>query len=455
MKLAIIGGGSAYIPHLMHNLMLVHERLPFTDITLMDTNTERLNIMADYCERLVKRVGVKTKINRTTDLRAAIEGSKIVVSTIRPGGNELRAIDEKIAIKNGVVGQETTGPAGFAFALRCIRPSIEIGKTIEEVAPDAFLISATNPAGIITEAISRYTKAKVFGMCHGGITLDNKVARHFLKIDDPKRVKVIYAGINHLGVVLKVLRDGVEVPREEMVERIAEFFANQPLHDRIDPEFVRLWKWPYFVGLYWHYWYHTDRIFELERKREKTRGEEVVATQKELFEAIQHASHWDDLPLKMRARGSTELERKEMAESALAGYVRGMIATMDGLINDTREILALNVPNQGAIDDLDDEASIEVSGVLTRSGFMPFRIGKLPLEIRGLIVAVKTYETLTIKAAVEGSYEYALKALMAHPLVRQYELAKKLLDEYLIADKEYLPQFKSVIEKIEANKSLE
>lgn len=442
MKFAIVGGGSAYVPHLMHNLIARADRLYFDEIVLIDANETRLNIMADYCRRLTDGAGINTKIGRTTDLGAGVAGAKIVLSTIRPGGNELRALDERVAIENKVFGQETNGPAGFAFALRTVLPSIEIGKAVEEFAPDAYLLSTTNPAGIMTQAISTHTKAKVIGLCHGGISLEDHIAKNILDLEDSSRVKILYAGLNHLGVVYKVFVNGKEVPEEIMAGKLAEYNEKQPDSDRLEPEFIKLWKWPYFVGLYWHYWFHTDRMFRLHKNQEKVRGEEVKDLEAPLFEALQTANCWDDLPMSIRARGSTEVERKEMAQHAMAGYIRGVLAAMDGLINDTGEILALNVLNKGAIDDIDDDASVELSGIITSNGFRPFRVGKLPLETRGMMLATKAYETLTVKAAVEGSYELALKALMSHPLVRQYELAKKLLDRYLIVDKEYLPQFK-------------
>ena len=449
MKLAIIGGGSTYTPHLTKNLLINREKLPFDTITLMDIDEKRLKIMTNFVKRMTEKHQVKDlRIEGTSDLEEAINDATIVLSTIRPGGNKLRAIDEKIAIKHGIIGQETTGPAGFAFALRAILPSIQIGKTIEKVAPKAWLINATNPAGIITEAIAKYTKAKVIGICHCGISLERKIAKHILSINDPQRVKIIYAGINHLGIILKVLLDGKEVPPEYMAKKLADFYAKQPLEDRLDPDFVLLWKWPFLVGLYWHYWFHTERMYKLQLKKRKVRGEEVEEIQEKLLKVLEKVSDWDEIPLELRARGSTELERKEMAEQALGGYIPGMIAVMNGLINNTKEILALNVQNNGSIEGIDDDAVVEVSGVITSSGFIPFRIGKLPLEIRGLIIAVKTYETLTVKAAVEGSYELALKALMANPLVRTYEKAKALLEDYLIADRKYLPQFEHVIKKL-------
>jgi len=450
MKLCIVGGASTYNIGLFKAMSRKKETLPVDTISLMDLDKERLTIMGNFLKRMVKHENVDWKLSTTTDLEEGVADSDFVLSSIRPGGNYLRGVDERISIKHGIIGQETTGPTGFAFALRTTLPSINIGKAVEKNAPKAWLVSATNPSGIMTEAILNYTKAKTLGICHCGIQMEHLLAREVFKITNPNRIKTIWAGINHLNFVLRILLDGEELPPDKVIPALLEFNANLPEYERIAPELIRTWRGPYFIpGPYWNYWFHKEKMLEHQLK-EKTRGEIVTDLQKRVFESLKDEKNeaWEDLPLEIRGRGSSAWEIKESGETAFGGYIPGLIGVIDSIYNNRNELFALNVLNNGIIEGLDDTASVEVSGILNRNGFHPFHVNKLPSRILALIQPVKAYETLTIKAAVEGDYDLAIMALMAHPMVVSYDKAKSLLDDFLKADKNYLPQFRNIMEKL-------
>ena len=450
MKLCIVGGGSTYNIGLFEAMSRKKEELPIETISLMDIDKERLTIMGNFLERMVRHKKFDWELSTTTDLEEGVVDSDFVISSIRPGGNYLRGVDEKISVKHGIIGQETTGPTGFAFALRTIVPSINIGKAVEKSAPEAWLISATNPAGIMTEAILNHTRAKALGICHCGIQMEHLLAQKVFRVKDPNRVKIIWAGINHLGFVLEILMDGRELPPDEIIPAFLEFNSKLPEYERIAPELIRAWRGPYFIpGPYWNYWFHQEKLLEHQRQEKTTRGDTVTGQQKNLFECLKDEKYrtWGDLPLEIRGRGSSKWEREESAETAFGGYIPGLIGVMDSIYNNKNELFALNVLNNGVIKALYDNASVEVSGILNKSGFHPFHIGELPPRILALIQPVKAYETLTIKAAVEGNYDLAIRALMAHPMVVSYDKAKALLNDFLKADKDYLPQFESAIEK--------
>ncbi len=208
VKIALIGGGSAYTPELVDGLIRCYDQLPVAELALMDIDAERLSILAGLSQRMFAQAGRPVRVTATDDRRRAIDGATFVCTLIRVGGMDARVQDERIPLKYGVIGQETTGPGGFAKALRTIPPLLAVARDVVELAPAAWIINYTNPSGIITEAITTYTEARVLGLCSGpwGWT------RAVLQAMDvsPARAAVEYAGLNHLGWITRVTVDGQE-----------------------------------------------------------------------------------------------------------------------------------------------------------------------------------------------------------------------------------------------------
>jgi len=414
MKLVINGGGSSYTPELVDGLLQHTETFPVSEICLTDINSSRLEILCGFTQRMIARSGKSIRVTGTTILPEALEGAAFVNSLIRVGGMDARILDEKIPLKYGLVGQETTGPGGMMKALRTIPPMLEIAHKMEAVCPDAWLINYTNPSGIIAEALGKHSQVKYVGLCSGPMGWSQQILQ--LMNVASERANIDWVGLNHLGFAIRVWVDGKDAT-EQAVEAAAE-------HWSVDPEWLRaLGAIP---ASYLRYYYHPDRVVEeYSRPGHQTRGEVVKGIETELLR--QYADPLlDEKPDLLKNRGG-------------GGYSDVAIAAMEAIYHNRGDRQVVQVLNQGAVDDIPADAAMELPCIVDRLGPHPIRMGGLPLPIRGLIQAVKAYESLAVQAAVEGSRRVAMQALMAHPLVPSWDKAKPLLNDLMEANKPWLP----------------
>jgi len=399
---------------LVDGLLQHTETFPVSEICLTDINSSRLEILCGFTQRMIARSGKSIRVTGTTILPEALEGAAFVNSLIRVGGMDARILDEKIPLKYGLVGQETTGPGGMMKALRTIPPMLEIAHKMEAVCPDAWLINYTNPSGIIAEALGKHSQVKYVGLCSGPMGWSQQILQ--LMNVASERANIDWVGLNHLGFAIRVWVDGKDAT-EQAVEAAAE-------HWSVDPEWLRaLGAIP---ASYLRYYYHPDRVVEeYSRPGHQTRGEVVKGIETELLR--QYADPLlDEKPDLLKNRGG-------------GGYSDVAIAAMEAIYHNRGDRQVVQVLNQGAVDDIPADAAMELPCIVDRLGPHPIRMGGLPLPIRGLIQAVKAYESLAVQAAVEGSRRVAMQALMAHPLVPSWDKAKPLLNDLMEANKPWLP----------------
>ncbi|MDB5053845.1 MAG: putative 6-phospho-beta-glucosidase, partial [Bacilli bacterium] len=168
LKIVVIGGGSSYTPELIEGLILNHNHLPVTEVWLVDipAGRHKLDIVGELARRMLVKSGLPIALHITTNRREALEGASFVSTQMRIGLLQARIWDETIPLKYGVIGQETTGPGGMMKALRTIPALLDICKDMEELCPDAWMLNFTNPAGMVTEAINKYSKIKAIGLCN-------------------------------------------------------------------------------------------------------------------------------------------------------------------------------------------------------------------------------------------------------------------------------------------------
>jgi 6-phospho-beta-glucosidase len=423
LKVGVIGGGSSYTPELIEGFIKRRNELPVSHIVLMDIDEERLDIVGGLARRMVERAGVETEIVLTTERKAALEGVNFVVTQIRVGRLEGRARDEKIPLEFGLIGQETTGPGGFAMALRTIPVMLDLAREMETLSPDGWLINFTNPSGLITEALNRHSQVQAIGLCNGPITMRHRIASA-LGVDG-ERIWLDYFGLNHLSWIRRVFLGGRDITADLLAE-IAETPGETPLLDS-DFDKTLIAALGMIPSGYLRYFYHTDRVLRQMQEAEKTRAEVVMEIDRELME-LYKSPDLREKPKVLEQRGG-------------AWYSDVAVALISAIANDKNEVHIVNVPNRGALKGLPDEAVVEVPALVNRSGAHPLVIGEMPLSVRGLVQAVKVYEELTVEAAVTGSRQAALLALVAHPLVPTADVAEKLLERILEANRAYLPQF--------------
>lgn len=430
LKVAVIGGGSSYTPELMEGFIKRYSELPVKDIYLMDVEQgrEKLGIVGGLARRMVERTGLDINIHMTLDSREAVAGADFVITQFRVGGLDARIRDEKIPLRYGVIGQETTGPGGFAKALRTIPAILDVCRDMEELSPHAWLINFTNPSGIITETVLKHTGVKILGLCNVPVNMVSYVAKAFGV--EMERVYIQFAGLNHLVWGMKIFLDGEDVTKDLLHKLSCE--GNLTMRNIPDLQ----WDKDLIKSLgmlpcpYHRYYYMADRMLE-EEKREAahagTRGEVVKKVEQELFETYRDPA-LNIKPPQLEKRGG-----------ALYSYAACNL--ISSIVNDRRDIQVVNVKNRGAILDLPDDAVVETNCVIDKNGPHPLSVGHVPARIRGLIQVVKAYEELTIEAGVNGDYSSALQALTIHPLVPSLSVAKKILDDILEENREFLPQF--------------
>lgn len=426
MKFAIVGAGSSYTPELIEEMAVRRDSLPVKELVLYDINEQRLGIMEGFCRRFADKLGMKDlKIRSTTVMEDALEGAAFVDTQIRVGGNTQRVKDEKIPLRYGLVGQETTGAGGMMKAFRTIPVMLEVARCMEKVSPDGWLINYTNPTGLVTEAVTRYTKANIAGFCSGGI-FPKMWAKQALGIGytgkDYNRVQYDYIGLNHMNFISNITIDGRPATQEEFMA-----MAQANGHD-VDPELSRLLG--VLTSPYLQYFYHTSARVNKLKNQPQTRGEYVQDLEKEVFAAYADQNNADK-PAALAKRGG-------------GGYSEVAMDFVNAVYNNDDTEQVVNVPNNGAIPFLPDSAVVEINCLVNRRGMSPIHksADKIPPMCWGLIAAVKNYEQLAVEAAMEGSITKMKWALLAHPLVREYELVEKLVPELLEANKEFLPQFK-------------
>lgn len=416
LTLTVIGGGSTYTPELVEGIIKNNETFPVRDLRLMDIDEKKLNIVGNLVKRMIDKAKVPISLTLTTGRRNALEGADFVVTQIRVGGIKARIRDERIPLEFGLIGQETTGAGGFANALRTIPVMLSIARDIEKFTNNAWLINFTNPSGIVTEALLKYSNVKVIGLCNVPINFLYRFAN--ILGADVNDLLLDYVGLNHLSWVRKVYLRGQDVTLE-VLEKIKEGLPDK------EKEVIDILSM--IPNSYLRYYYFKDEVLESLKSAEKTRGEIVLEVEKELLKKYQD-ENLDEKPLELSQRGG-------------AHYSDAAVELMKSIYLDKKDIQIVNVMNNGSIEDLPDDAVVEVSCVISSNGAIPLATGRLEPSIRGLVQTVKYYEQLTIESAVEGDIVKAKQALLVHPLVGAKGVSEGLLEKILEKNKGLLPQF--------------
>lgn len=456
MKLTFIGGAGVRIPIFVEACIRRGARLGLDELCLMDTDGEKLALIGAICRRVVERAGSPFTVTLTTDPRRALADAAYVVTTIRAGLDGGRVSDERIALALGVLGQETTGPAGFGMALRNVPAILGYAGMLDEVSPGAWLFNFTNPAGLVVQALRHAGFERTVGICDSANTVHRGVAE-WLGVPLSALAPEVF-GLNHLSWTRAVRQDGVD--------RLAGLLA--------DPAFIatthlRMYEQDLLgqVGMapneYLYYFYYAERALAEILGEERTRGEEVLSINRAMLARLRGIDASADPDAAVRAYRAAMARREatymhyafadapsmEAADAMQAtdgvpeppahgeGYAGVALDLMEALGRGTAIRTAVNVPNNGAITGMAADDVVEVSCVVDGSGVRPVGIGAIPESELLLMRSVKRYERLTVEAIARRSRKLATAALMAHPLVLSYSRARALADAYLAANREF------------------
>lgn len=429
MKIVVVGGGSTYTPELIDGFARLRETLPLTEIVLVDPDVGRRQLLSGVARRMLAKQGHPARVTETDDVSAAAEGAAAVLLQLRVGGQQTRHRDESWPLECDCIGQETTGAGGLAKAVRTVPVVLDIAERVRAVNPDAWIVDFTNPVGIVTRALlSRGHRA--IGLCNVAIGLQ----RYFAGLlgVQPERIALDHLGLNHLtwerGV--RLLDVGESATPTDVVPRpgtdllpslLAE--SGDALATRMRQPVELLRRLEAVPSYYLRYFYQHDIVVE-EQKHSPTRAEQVAEMEATLLDMYADPAV-DEKPALLSNRGGEF-------------YSEAAVQLVASLVSDRGDVQVVNTLNRGTLPFLPDDFVIETPAVITSDGAHP--LAQKPVEPRfaGLIGHVAAYEQLALEAAVHGGRDRIADALLAHPLVGQWDLAEKLADRLIAENAEFL-----------------
>ncbi|PZG50488.1 6-phospho-beta-glucosidase [Spongiactinospora gelatinilytica] len=409
MKIAVVGGGSTYTPELVDGLAA----LPVTELTLTDPAADRLAVVGALAARMFAKAGHPGTVRWTTDLSDAVEGASAVLLQLRVGGQRARLADETWPLECGCVGQETTGAGGLAKALRTVPQVLRIAERVRELAPGAWIVDFTNPVGIVTRALLDAGHRTV-GLCNVAIGFQRLFAR--LLGVAPAELTLDHVGLNHLTWERAAWVNGAD--------RLPELLGGHPEEITEETELpADLVRGLGMVPSYYLRYYYTHDEVVAEQRSGPKRAEQVLDLERRLLAMYPDLS---EKPALLEQRGG-------------AHYSTAAVDLLTSLLDDRGDTQVVNLRNGGTLPFLPDSAVIEVPARITAAGPVPLPVRPVEPLLSGLIAHVTGYEELALSAALHGGRARVEAALLAHPLVGRYDLARRLTDRLLAANREHLP----------------
>jgi 6-phospho-beta-glucosidase len=413
MKLAVIGGGSTYTPELADGLGRLAPQV--TELVLVDPDESRLAAVGAVSARIMRRHGHRAAVRWTSDASDGLDGAAAVLIQLRVGGQAARNRDETWPLDFCCVGQETTGAGGLAKALRTVPLVLRIAEVARQrAAPGAWLIDFTNPVGLVTRALLDAGHRAV-GLCNVAIGLQRYFAR--LLGLAPDSVALDHVGLNHLTWARAVRVNGTDRMPELLAAHRDEIAAHVGLPAAV------LDTCGGVPSYYLRYYYQHDGVVA-EQRRTETRAAAVAAIEAELLRQYAHPAV-DTKPGLLARRGG-------------AFYSEAAVALLASLLGVTGDVQVVNLRNAGTLDFLSDQAVIEVPAVIGAGGPVPAPAAPLAPLLRGLVAHMSAYEELALDAALRGGRARVLAALLAHPLIGQYDLAEPMADRLIAENKRFL-----------------
>jgi 6-phospho-beta-glucosidase len=441
-KIAFLGGGGIRTPLVAFGIDESAGNLDAEEFVLYDVDSERAQMTARLSREVIRREGGSLVVRVAKTPEEAIDSASFVLNSIRAGGANARAHDERASIDSGYPGQETTGPGGIAMGQRTIPVAIEQARFVERIAPQAWIINFTNPAGLITQAIIQNSKAKIVGICDTPTEMIHRITAA-LKAE-PDEVKCEYVGLNHLGWIRKISLRGEDVTGKVLSDdAILSQLYSAPLFDH---ELIRA------LGLipteYLFFYYSRTRALKNQCKQGSTRGEQIA----QMNEALAHRllklhgnnddagalqAYIDYLNLrsgsymKLEGEGVSAFDGEVTREDpfrAASGYHRIALQVMNALCSTDEHQVIVNTTNGHTVPEIDAADIIETTCNISNDRIAPIPIGTLPEAVRGLVLAVKAYERAAIDAALTGSNRDIRKAMLLYPAISEWEPSEVLLN---------------------------
>ncbi len=424
IKLAYLGGGSTRAAGTMASFISQAKHFEGSEVVLIDLNPERVELIRRLAQKMADAAGADITVTATTNRRAGLRDCDALLSSFRPGGFEARALDERIPVKHGVVGQETQGPGGFFMALRSIAVMQAVADEISDVCPKVKIFNYTNPVNIVAQALTTYTDIPTVSLCEGPWLFPAYIAEAAGL--DPSRVQTTMAGINHNCWSTEHTYDG-----QDLIPQLASALEARKDDPTLDPDALRLLRLSVAMqsvpAYYFKYYYFRDEILRRQQGEARTRAEVIMASSPRYWQHYAEQADADapQLDPNLSRGGIHELE---LAIDAMAAH-----------FNDIPTLLPVNLVNGGALPGFDDDVVVEVPTMVDGSGFTAQPQKRLPHAVAGLVQSLAEHQVLAAQAGWEGGVTDAVRALAAHPLVPSLTVAEELYAEMALAHAEHLP----------------
>lgn len=449
MKLAVIGGGGVRSMFLAKSLAGRAEELGIDTLMFMDNDETKLNIYGKMAKKTALYINDKLNFTLTLDAKEAVQDADYVITTIREGGDEMRVRDEKTALSFGVLGQETTGAAGFSFAIRSVNVLAEYCELIKKYAkPNCKVFNFTNPAGVVSQTLRDMGYDFTYGICDAPSGMLNSFAKLYGREEGSVKGEVY--GLNHLSYFKSITLDGKEI--------MPELIENDEAYEKTDMRYFEknlLRDRKCVLNEYLYYFYYREKALENILEAKKTRGEQILEINKNMtaelskididndFEtALKIFEKWYGIRENNYMASETGVKREESWKFDInakdSGGYAGVALKFIEIANSKKpDSMILCVPNNGAIKELEDSDVVEITCDITENGAVPHKFDCLDEQNLEIIRRVKIYERLASKAIREKSIQAAEEALTLHPLVNSYSIARLLVRNYLKINRDY------------------
>jgi len=441
MKITLVGAAGVRSPLLVHGLAGLSSKVRVDELAFWDTDSERVKITKRVAEAMGERSGLRARLTTYSDPERALEGADYVITSIRVGGIDARIKDETIALAHGLVGQETVGAGGFACAMRNLGVMLEYARLIERVAPRATVINFTNPVGIISQGLLNHSGVNVIGVCDTPLETFEAIAHALDRT--PFGLRFEYLGLNHLGWV-RAICDETGAELLSKVLSSPQIIQKCYRHGLFPPKFIQQ------LGLlpteYLYFYYFPETAYKNSKQSGQSRGQAIAAMNARLFQRLAQAPQSKLIEIyedylrernasyfSIEATAGTRRNENQQLYSEFSGYERIALLVLQALHAETPSSIPLTIRNGGALKDLDADDAVELPCEVSSRGVHVPPVGRAPDAVRPLLLQVKEYERLTVRASVEHSRSFALAALEKNPLVGRQDVARKVLTEYVQA----------------------
>lgn len=412
-RIGIIGGGSLFTPELVDLLAYHSDIMGPMEITLMDSSEARLDVVGAFCQRILDRLGKSVTLSYADNYEDTIKGSDYILIQFRVGGEEARIQDDKIGMAYKIPFVETVSVCGLASFLRTYYQMEIIAKLVKEHAPKAWVMNFSNPSGALTEALHQLGCEKVIGVCNGATGLLRDIAK--ILDAQPNQLFINWRGLNHLTVVDRIIYKG-----EDVFEKVI-----RPLGEDYTFSYELMKSLGFIPNHYLQYNYFKEDMVRTLQEAKHTRAEEVQKLNAQIFELYKDKT-LDTLPDKLIQRGGY-------------GYSRSVADLIKGIATNDRSIHYVQVPNGSILPELPSDAFVEIPVIAMDGEVRALQVEPLPELVKGLVVTMKQYEQLLIKAAQSCSYPELLNAMMVNPLFGSRCLSEPILKEVLHVNETFLP----------------